>query len=201
MHFSDQQPGSSKKMLVFKFALPDENNMVDMTRLVALVPYYIDLIGRYKLSSHVSIPPYFELFEYLGVKGYLSNYYELHVRLNRKQKQPEQRLPRSSTKNFSMPGKTRCRKRRPSRERSWRRQRRSWVLRLFARKKLKTVPAKWRRQCRKWRWLRLTRSDMSALDIISSRRWLSFTFGLLLSPMTRRSSYMFETVSLVFIQP
>ncbi|KAH6762597.1 hypothetical protein C2S52_020030 [Perilla frutescens var. hirtella] len=52
MHFSDQQPGTSKKMLVFKFALPDENNMADMTRLVALVPYYIDLIGRYKLSSH-----------------------------------------------------------------------------------------------------------------------------------------------------
>ncbi|QCE15450.1 hypothetical protein DEO72_LG11g2461 [Vigna unguiculata] len=25
--------------------------MADMTRLVALVPYYIDLIGRYKLSS------------------------------------------------------------------------------------------------------------------------------------------------------
>lgn len=54
MHFSDQQPGSSKKILVFKFALPDENHMADMTRLVALVPYYIDLIGRYKLSSHVS---------------------------------------------------------------------------------------------------------------------------------------------------
>lgn len=52
MHFSDQQPGSNKKMLVFKFALPDENNMADMTRLVALVPYYIDLIGRYKISSH-----------------------------------------------------------------------------------------------------------------------------------------------------
>ncbi|KAG6430320.1 hypothetical protein SASPL_108384 [Salvia splendens] len=52
MHFSDQQPGSSKKMLIFKFALPDENNMADMTRLVALVHYYIDLIGRYKLSSH-----------------------------------------------------------------------------------------------------------------------------------------------------
>lgn len=55
MHFSDQHPGLNKKMLVFKFALPDENHMADMTRLVALVPYYIDLIGRYKLSSHVSI--------------------------------------------------------------------------------------------------------------------------------------------------
>lgn len=54
MHFSDQYSGSNKKMLVFKFALPDANHMGDMTRLVALVPYYIDLIGRYKLSSHVS---------------------------------------------------------------------------------------------------------------------------------------------------
>ncbi|KAL3651540.1 hypothetical protein CASFOL_004542 [Castilleja foliolosa] len=52
MHFSDQHLGSAKKMLVFKFALPDAKNMSDMTRLVALVPYYIDLIGRYKLSSH-----------------------------------------------------------------------------------------------------------------------------------------------------
>ncbi|OMO75196.1 hypothetical protein CCACVL1_16293 [Corchorus capsularis] len=51
MHFSDQHPGTHKKMLLFKFALPDANNMADMTRLVALVPYYIDLIGRYKLSS------------------------------------------------------------------------------------------------------------------------------------------------------
>ncbi|XP_022762784.1 uncharacterized protein At5g49945 [Durio zibethinus] len=51
MHFSDQHPGTHKKMLLFKFALPDANHMADMTRLVALVPYYIDLIGRYKLSS------------------------------------------------------------------------------------------------------------------------------------------------------
>lgn len=59
MHFSDQQQlASHKKMLVFKFALPDANNMADMTRLVALVPYYIDLLGRYKLSSHVSITIY-----------------------------------------------------------------------------------------------------------------------------------------------
>ncbi|WOL03555.1 hypothetical protein Cni_G12275 [Canna indica] len=53
LHFSDQRPGSQKKTLVFKFALPDAKNMSDMTRLVALIPYYIDLIGRYKLSSHV----------------------------------------------------------------------------------------------------------------------------------------------------
>ncbi|XP_059648211.1 uncharacterized protein At5g49945-like [Cornus florida] len=51
MHFSDQFLGKHKKMLMFKFALPDVNHMADMTRLVALVPYYIDLIGRYKLSS------------------------------------------------------------------------------------------------------------------------------------------------------
>lgn len=53
MHFSDQQLGTHKKMLLFKFALPDAKNMADMTRLVALIPYYIDLIGRYKLSSQV----------------------------------------------------------------------------------------------------------------------------------------------------
>ncbi|GAB4848109.1 hypothetical protein Ancab_002773 [Ancistrocladus abbreviatus] len=51
MHISDQHYGTHKKKLVFKFALPDANHMADMTRLVALVPYYIDLVGRYKLSS------------------------------------------------------------------------------------------------------------------------------------------------------
>lgn len=51
MQFSDQQSGVQKKKLMFKFALPDLKNMADMTRLVALVPYYIDLVGRYKLSS------------------------------------------------------------------------------------------------------------------------------------------------------
>ncbi|XP_044489861.1 uncharacterized protein At5g49945-like [Mangifera indica] len=50
MHFSDQHPGTHKKILLFKFALPDASNMGDMSRLVALVPYFIDLIGRYKLS-------------------------------------------------------------------------------------------------------------------------------------------------------
>lgn len=54
MHFSDQHSGVQKKMLLFKFALPDAKDMADMTRLVTLVPYYIDLIGRYKLSSQVS---------------------------------------------------------------------------------------------------------------------------------------------------
>ncbi|KAG6474317.1 uncharacterized protein At5g49945-like [Zingiber officinale] len=52
LHFSDQNPGSRKKNLIFKFVLPDAVNMSDMIRLVALVPYYIDLIGRYKLSPH-----------------------------------------------------------------------------------------------------------------------------------------------------
>ncbi|KAK9286177.1 hypothetical protein L1049_014560 [Liquidambar formosana] len=51
MHFSDQHLGKHKKMLQFKFALPDANHMADMARLVALIPYYIDFIGRYKLSS------------------------------------------------------------------------------------------------------------------------------------------------------
>lgn len=53
MHVSDQHLGTHKKMLLFKFALPDVNQMADMTRLVALVTYYIDLIGRYKLSAQV----------------------------------------------------------------------------------------------------------------------------------------------------
>ncbi|KMZ58315.1 putative Coiled-coil domain-containing protein 47 [Zostera marina] len=51
MHFSDQHYGSQKKVLKFKFIIPNQNDMGDMTRLVALVPYYIDLVGRYKLSS------------------------------------------------------------------------------------------------------------------------------------------------------
>ncbi|XP_068658184.1 uncharacterized protein At5g49945-like [Aristolochia californica] len=51
LHVSDQHAGSHKKMLLFKFALPSANNMANMTRLVALVPYYIDLVGRYKLSQ------------------------------------------------------------------------------------------------------------------------------------------------------
>jgi len=57
MHFSDQHSGAHKKMLVFKFAIPDANHMDEMTRLVALVPYYIDLIGRYKLSSQARSKP------------------------------------------------------------------------------------------------------------------------------------------------
>ncbi|XP_010521048.1 PREDICTED: uncharacterized protein At5g49945-like [Tarenaya hassleriana] len=51
MHFSDQHSGKHRKMLLFKFALPDAKNMDDMVRLVALIPYYIDFVGRYRLSS------------------------------------------------------------------------------------------------------------------------------------------------------
>ncbi|XP_010520781.1 PREDICTED: uncharacterized protein At5g49945-like [Tarenaya hassleriana] len=51
MHFSDQLPGKRRKMLLFKFALPDAKRMDDIVRLVALIPYYIDLVGRYRLSS------------------------------------------------------------------------------------------------------------------------------------------------------
>lgn len=43
-------------MLLFKFALPDAKHMGDMTPLIALVPYYIDLIGRYKLGPQVGQP-------------------------------------------------------------------------------------------------------------------------------------------------
>ncbi|PON48781.1 hypothetical protein PanWU01x14_234840 [Parasponia andersonii] len=51
LHFSEQHLGTRKKMLLFKFALPDVNHMADMTRLVSLVTYYIDLVGRYRLSA------------------------------------------------------------------------------------------------------------------------------------------------------
>lgn len=51
IHFSDNHTGIHRKVLMFKFVLPAAKNMADISRLVALVPYYIDLIGRYKLSS------------------------------------------------------------------------------------------------------------------------------------------------------
>lgn len=53
LQFSDQHHGKHRKMLLFKFALPDAKHMDDMVRLVALIPYYIDLVGRYRLSSQV----------------------------------------------------------------------------------------------------------------------------------------------------
>ncbi|XP_071736857.1 uncharacterized protein At5g49945-like [Rutidosis leptorrhynchoides] len=57
MHFSDQHPSNNRKILIFKFALPAVDQMDDMTRLVALIPYYIDFIGRYKLSSQARSKP------------------------------------------------------------------------------------------------------------------------------------------------
>ncbi|VVB15505.1 unnamed protein product [Arabis nemorensis] len=51
MHISDQHPGKHRKMLLFKFSLPDAKHMDDLVRLVTLIPYYIDLVGRYRLSS------------------------------------------------------------------------------------------------------------------------------------------------------
>ncbi|KAJ4906024.1 Uncharacterized protein Rs2_09682 [Raphanus sativus] len=51
MHISDQHPGKHRKMMLFKFSLPDAKHMDDIVRLVALIPYYIDLVGRYRLSS------------------------------------------------------------------------------------------------------------------------------------------------------
>ncbi|CAH2037891.1 unnamed protein product [Thlaspi arvense] len=48
MHFSDQLPFKHRKMLLFKFVLPD--NMNDLVRWLELIPYYIDLLGHYKLS-------------------------------------------------------------------------------------------------------------------------------------------------------
>lgn len=67
IHFSDNHPGIHKKVLLFKFVLPSAKNMADMTRLVALVPYYIDLIGRYKLSSQVGefAQSYYQLYFWL----------------------------------------------------------------------------------------------------------------------------------------
>ena len=53
MHISDQHPGKHRKMMLFKFSLPDAKYMDDIVRLVALIPYYIDLVGRYRLSTQV----------------------------------------------------------------------------------------------------------------------------------------------------
>ncbi|KAH7438521.1 hypothetical protein KP509_04G018600 [Ceratopteris richardii] len=54
MHFTDDFPsGTHKRMLQFKFAIPPVNRMGEMSQLIALVPYYIDLLGRYKLSPQL----------------------------------------------------------------------------------------------------------------------------------------------------
>ncbi|KAI8022155.1 Uncharacterized protein LOK49_LG03G03191 [Camellia lanceoleosa] len=98
-----------QKMLVFKFALPDANHMADMTRLIALVPYYIDLIGRYKLSSQARSKT-----EAARVKAAQEAYKELQ---NARQDVAE--------------------KRRLNGESCWRRLRQSSMLRQFARKRQK----------------------------------------------------------------
>jgi hypothetical protein len=52
LHFSDQFPDVKQgQVLQFTFQIPPANKMAEMTRLIALVPHCIDLIGRYKLSS------------------------------------------------------------------------------------------------------------------------------------------------------
>jgi len=49
LHFSDQFPESvHKKVLQFTFYIP--KNLSEMKRLVALVPYFIDVMGRYKMG-------------------------------------------------------------------------------------------------------------------------------------------------------
>lgn len=109
MHFSDQHVGTHKKMLVFKFSLPDANHMAEMTRLVALVPYYIDLIGRYKLSPQVGVGQI--LFKLLSVHLVCSVYPFnfimccVYNRVAPRLKQRDRRLPKRHTRNFKMPGK------------------------------------------------------------------------------------------------
>ncbi|KAL2634188.1 hypothetical protein R1flu_005667 [Riccia fluitans] len=51
MHFTDQSPyGAHRKILQFKFTIPAEDRMAEMTRLITTVIYFIDAVGRYKLS-------------------------------------------------------------------------------------------------------------------------------------------------------
>ncbi|KAJ7543339.1 hypothetical protein O6H91_09G033800 [Diphasiastrum complanatum] len=52
LHFSDHYPlGSHKKVLQFKYILPPANRMVEIVRLIAIVPYFIDIVGRFKLNA------------------------------------------------------------------------------------------------------------------------------------------------------
>ncbi|KAH9310688.1 hypothetical protein KI387_025723, partial [Taxus chinensis] len=52
LHFTYQNPlGSHRKTLTFKFTLLEANKMADMSLLITIVLYYIDLIGQYKLST------------------------------------------------------------------------------------------------------------------------------------------------------
>lgn len=52
LHFTDQNlTGTQKKLLRFKYALPAAERMADLTRLMAVVPYFIDAVGRFKLGA------------------------------------------------------------------------------------------------------------------------------------------------------
>jgi len=52
LHFSDQFPDSNhKKVLQFTFYIPPLEKLSEMKRLIALVPYFIDVMGRYKMGS------------------------------------------------------------------------------------------------------------------------------------------------------
>ncbi|CAM6113993.1 unnamed protein product [Calypogeia fissa] len=51
LHFTDQNPyGSHKKILQFKFTIPPSEHIAEMSRLISVVTYFIDAVGRYKLS-------------------------------------------------------------------------------------------------------------------------------------------------------
>ncbi|XP_002964253.2 uncharacterized protein At5g49945 [Selaginella moellendorffii] len=51
LHLSDVYPlGVHRKLLQFKFYLPPANRMGEISRLIQMVPHFIDAVGRYKLS-------------------------------------------------------------------------------------------------------------------------------------------------------
>lgn len=56
MHFTDNAPPPWKKALSFVFNLPAPDKLEDLTRLVAMIPFYIDLIGRLRLTPQVYCP-------------------------------------------------------------------------------------------------------------------------------------------------
>ena len=52
LHFSDQFPEAKhKKVLQFSLVIPPGNKLAEMKRLIALVPYCIDMMGRYKMGA------------------------------------------------------------------------------------------------------------------------------------------------------
>lgn len=54
LHFTDQYPeGPHRKVLQFKFIIPPMDQLGDLTRLISIVPYFIDVVGRFKLSKEV----------------------------------------------------------------------------------------------------------------------------------------------------